>query len=96
MASNKTAEIRDYGDNQTIVLYTNDGQLRTDLSNHSKCLNVISYEQEQKGRPVLVGVDLYFPERSRKFLERKLHGLGYATDLDILDIREHTKSKSGR
>ena len=63
-------EIRDFGDNRTIVLYTDDRELATRVSNWQQCYKIIPYEQEQKGRVALIGVDLYLPKRLKRRMEK--------------------------
>ena len=69
-------EIREFGDGKTIVLYSDNRQLITRLSNSAKCFKTIPYEQEQpsKKRIALIGADLYFPKRLRPWLERQMKG----------------------
>lgn len=69
-------EIRDLGDGKAVVLYTNDTKIWRAFRDLSKCFKSVRYEQEQKGNDKLVGVDLYFPKKYQKWLERKLGVLG--------------------
>jgi len=70
-------EIREFGDNKTIVVFTNERQVATRIQNWNECYKVIEYEQEQfsKGRVGLVGLDLYLPKRLERRV-RKLCGTG--------------------
>jgi len=65
-------EIRDYGDKQTLVLYTDQNDLYRKLSKSTKCTHIILYEQQQQnGRIKIVGVDLYFPKKYKAWLFSK-------------------------
>jgi hypothetical protein len=64
--------LRDFGDGQTIVVHTNDRELASKLSGSKFCFNEIPYEQIQKNKAILVGVDYYFPKSQTKALMRKL------------------------
>ena len=65
-------ELRDYGDNKTIVVYTDEQKVAQKLRQRKSCLKIIPYEQEQysKKRVVLVGLDFYFPKSAKKGLMR--------------------------
>lgn len=67
-----TTELRDYGDRQTVVVFTNDQQTAEKLRNRKTCFKTVPYEQEQyrKKRNQLVGYDFYFPRREKKALLR--------------------------
>jgi hypothetical protein len=69
-------KIRDFGDNRTIVIHTNDRATGTKLADYSQCLKIVPYEQEQvirkQHKMVLVGADYYFPKRRLKSLCRNL------------------------
>lgn len=69
-----TTEIRDYGDGKTIVVYSDERELVTKLSNLKSCQKIVPYTQDQssKKKVALIGVDLYFPKRRLKTLFRKL------------------------
>jgi len=71
-----TTEIRDFGDNKTIVLYTDEQKLYRQLKDSTKCFKVVPYEQEQYSnrRVAVVGADLYFPKRYRAWVERRIRG----------------------
>ncbi len=69
-------EIREYGDGKTIALYTENTKIWRALRDLSKCFKTVRYEQEQKKEDILVGIDLYFPKKYQKWLERKLESLG--------------------
>lgn len=68
-------EIRDFGDGQTVVVYTNEREIADRLSNRKDCLKIIPYQQEQysKKRVALIGLDYYLP-RSQKAILRKALG----------------------
>jgi len=61
-------EIRDYGDHQTLVLYTNENGIYRKLVKSAKCTKVIPYHQQQNGKLKMVGVDLYFPKKYKRWL----------------------------
>ena len=67
-------EIRDFGDNQTVVVYTDDRKLATRLGGLKSCYKIIPYEQEQysQKKVALIGIDYYFPKKQLKMLLRKL------------------------
>lgn len=67
-------EIREFGDNRTIVLYTDEKKLATRLKHSAKCFKAIEYEQEQAKRKavVTVAMDLYFPKRYHRWLDRQI------------------------
>ena len=65
-------ELRDLGDNKTIVVHTNDNQVCRKLRDSAKPLKIVPYEQEQGGKIVMVAVDLYFPKEYRKWLEKNI------------------------
>jgi len=65
-------EIRDLGDNRTLVLYTNDNRVYRKFRDSVKCIKIVPYEQEQEGKIVMVGVDIYFPKEYRKWLEKNI------------------------
>ena len=65
-------ELRDFGDNKTIVLYTNDNRVYRQLRDSAKLIKIVPYEQEQRGKVVMVGVDIYFPKECRKWLEKSI------------------------
>ncbi|MFC2021375.1 hypothetical protein ACFLU1_06325 [Chloroflexota bacterium] len=64
-------KIRDYGDKQTLVVYTDQNDIYRKLEKSTKCFNVIPYEQEQKGTIKTVGIDLYFPKKYKSWLFSK-------------------------
>ncbi|MFC2056212.1 hypothetical protein ACFLTO_01425 [Chloroflexota bacterium] len=64
-------EIREYGDKQTLVVYTDQNDIYRELEKSTKCFNVIPHEQQQNGRIKTVAVDLYFPKKYRAWLFRK-------------------------
>ena len=65
-------ELRDTGDNRTVVLHTNDNRVYRKLCDSGKLIKIVPYEQEQGGKAVVVGVDLYFPKEYRKWLEKNI------------------------
>ena len=66
-------QLRNLGDNKTIVLYTNDAQVYRNLQDSEKLLKIVPYEQEQGSKvATMVGVDLYFPKEYRKWLEKNI------------------------
>jgi len=65
-------ELRDFGDDKTIVLYTNDNRVYRQLRESAKLIKIVPYEQEQGGELALVAVDLYFPKECRKWLKNRL------------------------
>ena len=64
------AELRNFGDNRTIVLHTKDNRVYKQILESVKPIKVVPYEQEQGGKTVMIGVDLYFPKEYRKWLEK--------------------------
>ena len=64
-----TAEIRDYGANGMIVLYTDSQPVYGQLKNLKRALNEVPYYHEQKGVLRMVGVDLYFKKKYKSWLE---------------------------
>ncbi|MFC2045716.1 hypothetical protein ACFLUH_03455 [Chloroflexota bacterium] len=65
-------EVRDYGDKRTVVVYTNDNEVCRKLRDSRKCFRIVSYEQQQNGKTVLVGVDLYFSKKDFTWLKEHL------------------------
>ncbi|MFQ6114201.1 MAG: hypothetical protein ACE5NG_08940 [bacterium] len=65
-------ELRDLGDNRTVVLYTNDNRVYRKLRNSVEPIKIVPYEQEQGAKVAIVGVDLYFPKEYRKWLEKNI------------------------
>ena len=64
-------DIRNYGDNQTLVVHTNENDMYHKLEKSTKCTQVISYHQQQNGKEKMVGVDLYFPKKYKAWLFSK-------------------------
>jgi len=64
-------EIRDYGDHQTLVLYTNENGIYHKLAKSAKCIKEIPYYQQQNRILKMVGVDLYFPRKYQAWLFAK-------------------------
>ena len=65
-------ELRDLGDNRTLVLYTNVNRVYRKFRDSVKFIKIVPYEQEQGGKVVMVGVDIYFPKEYRKWLEKNI------------------------
>ena len=65
-------ELRNLGDDRTIVLYTNDNRVYRKVLESVKPIKIVPYKQEQGGRLTVVGVDLYFPKEYRKWLEKNI------------------------
>lgn len=65
-------ELRDLGDKRTVVVYTNDNQVYKKLRDAVEPIKIVPYEQEQVGKIVMVGVDIYFPKEYRKWLEKDI------------------------
>ncbi len=62
----KTTEIRDYGDNEQIVVYTEDAKLQKILASTASYKQI--YEKEDK----IVGVDLYFPKDQKNSIKKQI------------------------
>jgi hypothetical protein len=58
-----------------VVLYTDDIQVYGKLRGSKKLIKRILYEQQQKQRIAIVGVDLYFPKRYLSWLQKQVEGL---------------------
>ena len=65
-------ELRDFGDNKTIVLYTNDNRVYRQLQDSTKLIKIVPYEQEQRGKLALIAVDVYLPKEYRKLLKKNI------------------------
>ena len=65
-------ELRDLGDNRTIILHTNDNWVYRKLRDSVRLIKIVPYEQEQGGKVAVLGVDLYFPKEYRKWLEKSI------------------------
>ena len=65
-------ELRNYGDGKTVVLYTEDNTVYKRLKDSKKVIRSQAYEQEQKGRFVAVGYDLYFDRKHKAWLKDKI------------------------
>ena len=63
-------ELRDFGDGKTVVVYSEDRATATKLGNKKRCFKIVPYEQTQKNKVVLVGVDYYFPKSEKRTLLR--------------------------
>lgn len=74
-------EIRDYGDNKMIVLYTDEPRVMGTLNRLKKVIKVIPYHQKER----LVGADIYFNKRELKWLKNRLEKLG-SGDTKYLDF----------
>ena len=69
-------DLRNLGDGKRIVLHTNDNEVYKSLRDSARVIDEVPYWQEQNGRIVMVGVDLYFFKKSRKWLEGQFKTLG--------------------
>lgn len=69
-------KLRNFGDGKTVVVHTQDRELANRLMKRKDCLHVVPYEQEQysQRRVALVGLDLYFPAKSKRQLEKIIWG----------------------
>ena len=65
-------ELRNLGDDRTIVLYTNDNRVYRKVLESVKPIKIVPYEQEQGGKLALLGVDLYFFKEYRKWLKKNI------------------------
>jgi len=65
-------ELRDLGDNRTLVLHTNDNRVYRKFRDSVGPIKIVPYEQEQGAKVAIVGVDLYFPKEYRKWLEKNI------------------------
>ena len=65
-------ELRNLGDDRTIVLHTNDNRVYRKVLESVKPVKIVPYQQEQGGKVAMVGVDLYFPKEYRKWLEKNI------------------------
>jgi hypothetical protein len=65
-------ELRNLGDDRTIVLHTNDNRVYRKVLESVKPVKIVPYEQEQGGKVAMIGVDLYFPKEYRKWLEKNI------------------------
>ena len=65
-------ELRDLGDNRTLVLYTNDNRVYRQLQDSTKLIKIVPYEQEQRGKLALIAVDVYLPKEYRKWLKKNI------------------------
>jgi hypothetical protein len=65
-------ELRELGDNKTLVLYTNDNQVYSKIRNSIDYVKIVPYEQEQRGKLVMVGVDIHVLKKHRKWLEANI------------------------
>ena len=63
-------ELRNLGDNRTIVLYTNDNRVYRKVLESVKPIKIVPYEQG--GKLAVLGVDLYFPKEYRKWLGKNI------------------------
>jgi len=69
-------EIRDYGDQKTIVVYTDDNNTAANLKDRKTLIKEIEYHQDTKNGVRCVGKDFYFPKRQLRSICR---GLGLKT-----------------
>ena len=65
-------ELRDLGDNRTLVLHTSDNRVYRKIRNLVEPIKIVPYEQERGAKVAIVGVDLYFPKEYRKWLEKNI------------------------
>jgi len=65
-------ELRELGDNKTLVLYTNDNRVYSKIRDSIEPIKIVPYEQEQQGKLVMVGVDIYILKEYRKWLEKNV------------------------
>jgi len=65
-------ELRELGDNKTLVLYTNDNRVYSKFRDSIEPIKIVPYEQEQQGKLVMVGVDIYILKEYRKWLEKNV------------------------
>jgi hypothetical protein len=72
MGQTLVTEIRNLGDNRTVVLYTNDNRVYRKIRDSIKPIKIVPYEQEQGTKIVMVGVDVYFPKEYRQWLEKNI------------------------
>lgn len=56
--------VRDYGDNQTVVVYTDERSMVDKLRNRKDCINIVRYESGS----ITVGFDFYFPKSKKRQL----------------------------
>jgi len=73
-------EIRDFGDNKLIVVYTNDNKVAANLVQRKQLLKEVEYCQETKFGVRCVGKDFYFPKRQLRGVCR---GLGFPQTKDF-------------
>jgi len=59
-------EIRNYGDQETIVLYTDDKEVFNNLKDSAKCKNIVDYYKHGK----LVGWDMYFDKKDKQWVKK--------------------------
>ena len=62
--------LRDFGDDETIVVYTNENSMKEKLEKIDGCLKTVDYTQKEE--TVLVAVDFYFPIDLKKKLKKEL------------------------
>ena len=65
-------ELRDLGDNRTLVFHTNDNRVYRKIRDSVEFTKIVPYEQEQGGKVVMVGVDIYFTKEYRKWLRKNI------------------------
>lgn len=71
------AEIRDYGDGKSKVLYTDNTQVAQTIGTSGKAFRIQPYFKWRLGKKIRVGVDLYFPKRHENWIVRKIEQLGF-------------------
>ena len=81
-----TTEIRDFGDNVAVVIYTDDTGVYQRLHNYALCYKVIPYMREQiRNKQVhydMVAADMYFPKRKSEWLIKKMEAWHVSFDID--------------
>ena len=65
-------DLRELGDNKTLVLYTNDNRVYRKIRDSIKPIKIVPYEQERNGKVDMVGVDIYLPKKYRKWLAKNI------------------------
>jgi len=72
--TNARAEIRDYGDNKMIVVFTTDNQIAQNMKNRNKLIKEVDYCKHTDRGVRCVGKDFYFPKRELRSI---LRGMGF-------------------
>ena len=63
-------ELRELGDNKTLVLYTNDNRVFTRIRDSIDVVKIVPYEQEQRGK--MVSADIYILKKHQKWLDKNI------------------------